>query len=157
MGCSWPGSWIHGIFQTRVLEWVAISFSRGSLWSRDRIRVSHTAGRLFTIWATREAPTALFLRYGLLGVRTEWSRCLRGSALECLLASCDLCVTSVNVIPAAPVFPGNCHTSLLLALLCGLILCMLLFRLTQLLELFLGEAPTSLSAASQNPNLCLLT
>ena len=48
------------------------------------------------------------------------------------------------MLPAAHVFPGNCYTSLLLALLCGLILCMLLFRLEQLLELFLSVAPTSL-------------
>ena len=30
MDCSLPGPSIHGIFQARVLEWVAISFSRGS-------------------------------------------------------------------------------------------------------------------------------
>ena len=50
-----PGSSVHGIFQARVLEWVAISFSRGSSWSRDWTWVSHIAGRHFTIWATREA------------------------------------------------------------------------------------------------------
>ena len=55
MDCSLPGSSAHGIFQARVLEWVAISFSRGSSKPRDRIQVSHTAGRFFTIWATREA------------------------------------------------------------------------------------------------------
>ena len=38
------------------MEWVAISFSRGSPQPRDRTQVSHTAGRHFTIWATREAP-----------------------------------------------------------------------------------------------------
>ena len=54
MDCSLPGS-IHGIFQARILEWVAITFSRGSSRPRDRIRVSHIAGRRFTIWATREA------------------------------------------------------------------------------------------------------
>ena len=53
--CSLPGFSIHGIFQARVLEWVAISFSRGSSQSRDQTRVSCTAGRHFTIWATREA------------------------------------------------------------------------------------------------------
>ena len=52
---SLPGSSIHGIFQGRVLEWVAISFSRGSSRPRDWIQVSHTAGRHFTIWAIREA------------------------------------------------------------------------------------------------------
>ena len=55
MDCSPPGSSIHGIFQARVLEWVAISFSRGSSWPRDRTWVSSTAGRRFTIWASREA------------------------------------------------------------------------------------------------------
>ena len=40
-------------------EWVAISFSRGSSQPRDRTRVSHTVGRRFTIWATREAWTSL--------------------------------------------------------------------------------------------------
>ena len=55
MDCSLPGSSIHGIFQARVLEWVAISFSRGSSWPMDRTWVSCIAGRRFTIWATREA------------------------------------------------------------------------------------------------------
>ena len=54
MGCSLPGSSIHGISQARVLEWVAISFSRGSSWPRGRTQVSHIAGRRFTTWATRE-------------------------------------------------------------------------------------------------------
>ena len=35
MDCSPPGSSVHGIFQARILEWVAIPFSRGSSWSRD--------------------------------------------------------------------------------------------------------------------------
>ena len=52
--CSLPGSSIHGIFQARVLEWVSISFSRGSSWPRGWTQVSHIVGRCFTIWATRE-------------------------------------------------------------------------------------------------------
>ena len=55
MDCSIPGSSVHGIFQAKVLEWVAISFSRGSSWPRDWTLVSHIAGRRFTVWATREA------------------------------------------------------------------------------------------------------
>ena len=39
-----------GFFQARKLEWVAISFSRVSSWPRDRTRVSHIAGRHFTVW-----------------------------------------------------------------------------------------------------------
>ena len=46
--CSSPGSSIHGIFQARVLEWGAISFSRGSSQQRDQTRVS-----CFTVWATK--------------------------------------------------------------------------------------------------------
>ena len=55
MDYSPPGFSVHGIFQARVLEWVAISFSRGSSWPRDQTWVSRIAGRRFTIWATREA------------------------------------------------------------------------------------------------------
>ena len=43
MGCSPPGSSVHGILQARILEWVAISFSRGSSQSRDRAQVFHIA------------------------------------------------------------------------------------------------------------------
>ena len=55
MDCSLPGSSVHGIFQARILEWVAISFSRRSSWPRDRTRFSHIVGNHFIIWATREA------------------------------------------------------------------------------------------------------
>ena len=47
MDWSLPGSSIHGIFQARVLEWVAISFSRGSSQPRDRTQVSRVVGRCF--------------------------------------------------------------------------------------------------------------
>ena len=55
MDCSLPGFSLHGILQARVLEWVAISFSRGSSWPRDRTQVSRIPGRRFNLWATREA------------------------------------------------------------------------------------------------------
>ena len=47
MDCSLPGSSIHGIFQVRVLEWVANSFSRGSSWPRDRTQIFRLVGRCF--------------------------------------------------------------------------------------------------------------
>ena len=47
--CSLPGSSVHGIFQARILEWVAISFSRASSQPRDRTQVSYIAGRHLTI------------------------------------------------------------------------------------------------------------
>ena len=56
MDCSPPGSSVQGISQVRLLEWVAISFSRGSFLPRDWTQVSGIAGRVFTDWATREAP-----------------------------------------------------------------------------------------------------
>ena len=49
MDCSPPGSSVHGMLQAGILEWVAISFSRGSSQPRDRTQVSHIAGRCFTI------------------------------------------------------------------------------------------------------------
>ena len=45
MDCSLPGSSVHEIFQARILEWVAISFSRASSQPRDRIQASHIVGR----------------------------------------------------------------------------------------------------------------
>ena len=59
MGCSLPGSSVHGILQARILEWVAISFSRGSSWHGDRTRVSCTAVRFFTP-ESQEKPIMLY-------------------------------------------------------------------------------------------------
>ena len=53
--CSPPSSSVHGILQARILEWVTISFSRGSSRDRDQTQVSHIAGRCFNLCATREA------------------------------------------------------------------------------------------------------
>ena len=55
MDCSPPGSSVHEILQARVLEWVSISYSRGSSQPRDQTWVPCIAGRFFTIWAIREA------------------------------------------------------------------------------------------------------
>ena len=54
--CSPPGSSIHGFSQARILEWVAISFSRGSSWPRNQTHISLIAGRCFNLWTTRETP-----------------------------------------------------------------------------------------------------
>ena len=63
MDCSPPGSFVYGILQARILEWVAISFSRGSSWPRDQTWVSCTAGRCFTLWATRERGIIWYLSF----------------------------------------------------------------------------------------------
>ena len=57
MNCSTPSSSVHGISQARILEWVAIFFSRGSSQPRDQTQVSLIAGGFFTNCTTREAQT----------------------------------------------------------------------------------------------------
>ena len=52
MDWSLPSSSVHGILQAKILDWVAIPFSRGYSWHRDQTLVSCIAGRVFTIWAT---------------------------------------------------------------------------------------------------------
>ena len=81
--CNLPGSSIHGIFQARILEWVAISFSGGSSQPRDRTWVSCTSGKLFTIWATKEehainshcssALSIWILLHGNQASRLQWN------------------------------------------------------------------------------------
>ena len=55
MDNSPPGSSVHGILQARILEWVAIPSCRGPSWPKGWTQFSCTAGRFFSIWATREA------------------------------------------------------------------------------------------------------
>ena len=58
MDCSLPGSSVHGIFQARILEWVAISFSRGSSRPRDQIHItciSHIGRQILYHCTTLEA------------------------------------------------------------------------------------------------------
>ena len=65
MACSLPGFSVHGILQARILEWVAIPFSRGYSSHRDWTRVFCIAGRLLTIWATKslsKAPSPVQLK-----------------------------------------------------------------------------------------------
>ena len=76
--CSLPGSSVHGILQARILEWVAIFFSKGSSWPRDWTWVSCIAGRFFTIWATCNyfacfltywhCPISILLNYSLVSI-----------------------------------------------------------------------------------------
>ena len=54
MNCIPPDSSLHGILWARILMMVAISFSREIFQPRDRTQISHTAGRFFTVWASRE-------------------------------------------------------------------------------------------------------
>ena len=67
-----PGSSVHGIFQERTLEWVAVSFSRESSWPRDQTWVSHIAGKLLTFWATRKVVKPILSKNN--GNKT-WASC----------------------------------------------------------------------------------
>ena len=71
MDCSPPGSWIHGILQARILEWVAIPFSRGSSRPRDQTRVSCIADRFFT--ETPGKPPVTVTSYN--SVTAMWGAC----------------------------------------------------------------------------------
>ena len=58
MDCGLPVSSVHGILQARILEWIAISFSRGSSWPRDWTHVPCIGRWMPYLWATEEAPCA---------------------------------------------------------------------------------------------------
>ena len=62
MDCSLPGSSVHGISQARILEWVAISSSRGSSWPRDQTHVPYTGTQILIHSATREIPKCFISR-----------------------------------------------------------------------------------------------
>ena len=57
MDYSSPGSSVHGIFQERILEWVAVSYSRGSPQPRDRTCISCVGRRIPYLWAIRETQS----------------------------------------------------------------------------------------------------
>ena len=84
MGCSLSGSSVHGIFQARVLEWIAISFSKGSSRPRNQTWVSCIAGRRFTLshWGSH-THICLVLNYTLT---SKLSRFIRDSLLATLWA-----------------------------------------------------------------------
>ena len=56
MDCSLPSSSVHGIFQARILEWVAIFSSRGSFWPRDWTCISCFGRQILYPWATWDNP-----------------------------------------------------------------------------------------------------
>ena len=63
MDCSLPGSSVRGISQARILEWVAISFFRGSSQPRDWTLISCISRWILFCWATREAPMVTLLQW----------------------------------------------------------------------------------------------
>ena len=99
-----PDSSVHGILQTRLLEWVAIPFSRGSSCPRDQTQVSCIAGGFFAVRATRGAlfsPQLLLIWayqvtcgtmplsfLGTLAIQSKLSHPRPGLLKDAALASC---------------------------------------------------------------------
>ena len=91
MDCSLLSSSVHGVLQAQILEWVAIPLSRGSFWPRDWAWGSYTAGRFFTIWATRKPSISTSLFSSL----TQWlSYFIKKSFFSQVV--CDLMAYSCN-------------------------------------------------------------
>ena len=122
MDCSPLGSSVHRIFQAKILECVAISFSRGSSWPRDQTHVSCTVGRFFTDWDTKvnNAKTTSATSQTLGG----WSRQLPNNAIACRpSATCpsELSPTGhakpsaacfePQPVTSCPAHPGDTHIS----------------------------------------------
>ena len=82
MDCHPPGSSVHENFQARILEWVAIPFSRGFSWPRDWTWVSCTAGGFFTVWATREALRTQGILHLLSDPFSRFSRSVVPNSLQ---------------------------------------------------------------------------
>ena len=91
MDCSLPGSSVHGILQARMLEWVAISSSRGSSWPKDWTCISCFAGGFFYHWVTWEALWDLYLAAYLRPILgtifsplKPWDSCFIWESLTCV-------------------------------------------------------------------------
>ena len=95
--CSPPGSSVHGILQSRILEWAAISFSRESFQPRDRIYIACIAGGSFTT----EPPGILNTRTSVFGVSES---CIVGSVF------CTAGCLAASLASTLPVHKLNCYS-----------------------------------------------
>ena len=69
MDCSLSGPSVHGILQAKILEWIAIPFSKESSWSRDQTPISFIAGRFFTVLATREVLLTAIHKFNSIPIK----------------------------------------------------------------------------------------
>ena len=75
MNCSPPGSSVHGIIQSRTLEWVVISLSRGSSQPRDWTHISCiscTAGKFFTIEPLGKPEGTIYFQVNVIWLHFLW-------------------------------------------------------------------------------------
>ena len=108
MDCSLPGSSVHGISQSRILEWVVISFSRGSSWPGDQTLVT---GSLQNFYHCRQILYHLS-HQGSPSRAGTWSQIHLTSKSTLLLGRALLFKAIVSMIcPCCTVFCGGffCH------------------------------------------------
>ena len=110
MDCSPPGSSVHGILQARILEWVAIFFSRGSSQPRDQTFIFCFTGRCFTteLWGKHIKSCHLFQREERRITIGIWDcKCVLGPQPEWVLNSSPISELGKFLLP----FPAHCLTS----------------------------------------------
>ena len=101
---------VHGMLQARILEWVAVPFSKGSSQPRNQTMVSCIAGGLFTNWAIRKAPNEDSIKtlndrvqraHRLVGMSKCWESGAPGKGMEVLHAVPICCATCLShlVVP----------------------------------------------------------
>ena len=84
MDCSLPGSSVHGISQARILEWVAISFSRGSSRPRDQTSISCIGRWIIYHCTTWEAPSKGWFPFMVITKHWPYSLCFSLICCICL-------------------------------------------------------------------------
>ena len=92
MNCSPPGFSVHWISQARILEWVAISFSKGSSQPRDGTHVSCTDRRIFYHWVTWEAPSLWYILFMSTRILAPFPTLCKIGIVPSFLQNCDHCI-----------------------------------------------------------------
>ena len=92
VGCSPPGSSAHGILQARILEWVIISFCRGSSRPRDGTHISYVSyigGRVLYQLSYQGSPHHLMAYSNIWVILTIHGACIHAKSLQSCLTFCD--------------------------------------------------------------------
>ena len=102
MDYSPPGSSVHGILQARILEWIAILFSRESPQPRDATQVSFIAGRFFTNWATRCITYLALMCICVSNYHLVYFKCIQSRVCVCVCAHAQALLTCCVRLFAIP-------------------------------------------------------
>ena len=120
MDCSLPSSSVHGILQARILEWVAISSSRGSSCPKDLTQISCIAGRFFPaepagiVLQTGNIFTVDYIAIGVycywLNLKVEWAYCCWLYSCKCLCKWSNQYRNGGSGSGPIILFPCSCHS-----------------------------------------------